>query len=168
MPDLRERPWPDPKLSLADSVVGYFQFLHSTAVNKVAGLTEEQARVTPIPSSPVVSPLGVIKHVTAVYRQHLQIHLAGSHLPSLWPTPDTTADWRLGSDDTVDSVIEDFDREWEQAQRNIAAADWDAEVAVYGRAVRVGRLLVDVLQEVARHVGHLDVVREMIDGATGE
>jgi len=37
----------------------------------------------------------------------------------------------------------------------------------YGRANSVGRVLVDVLQELARHCGHLDITREWIDGSTG-
>jgi len=40
-------------------------------------------------------------------------------------------------------------------------------VMTYGRANSVGRVLVDVLQELARHLGHLDITRERIDGSTG-
>ncbi len=168
MIDVRARPWPDDDLDLAAAVIDYFRFLHDTAVNKVAGLTEDQARLTPIPSSPVVSPLGLIQHLTAVYRQHLRIHLAGSDLPTLWPTRDTTADFRVADGDTVESVVAAFDSEFAGAMVAVRAADPEAMVAAYGRPVRVGRLLADVQQEVARHVGHLDIVRELIDGATGE
>ena len=163
----RERPWPDRDLSLAGSVVDYFRFLHDTAVNKVVGLDEQQARITPVPTSPALSPLGLIQHLTAVYRQHLQIHLVGSDLPSLW-TEDTTSDFRVAPDATVESVIAAFDDEFVRASAAVAKANLDAFVQVYDRLVRVGRLLVDVQQEVARHVGHLDIVRELIDGTTGE
>ena len=163
----RERPWPEGDLSLSDAVADYFRFLHDTAVNKVAGLGEQQARMTPIPTSPAVSPLGLIQHLTAVYRQHLQIHLVGTDLPSLW-TKDTTSDFRIAPEATVESVIAAFDAEFARASAAVAAADLDATVQVYGRPVRVGRLLVDVQQEIARHVGQLDIVRELIDGATGE
>jgi hypothetical protein len=37
----------------------------------------------------------------------------------------------------------------------------------YGRANTVGRVLVELLQELARHLGHLDITRERIDGSTG-
>ena len=168
MIDVRPRPWPDDDLDLISAVIDYFRFLHDTAVNKVAGLSEDQARVAPIPSSPVVSPLGLIQHLTAVYRQHLQIHLAGSDLPTLWPTRDTAADFRVADGDAIADVIAAFDAEFARAMTAVRAADPDAMVAAYGRPVRVGRLLADVQQEVARHVGHLDIVRELIDGATGE
>ena len=46
--------------------------------------------------------------------------------------------------------------------------DWSSFVQGYRGPIRVERLLVDVLQESARHLGHLDIVRELIDGARGE
>jgi len=46
--------------------------------------------------------------------------------------------------------------------------DWSGFVEGYRGPIRVERLLLDVLQESARHLGHLDVVRELIDGARGE
>lgn len=63
---LRDRPWPDTDLTLAQSVIGYFEFIHTTAVNKLDGLDEQQARATPLATSPVMNPLGLIKHLTAV------------------------------------------------------------------------------------------------------
>ncbi|HEY0640838.1 MAG TPA: DinB family protein [Pseudonocardiaceae bacterium] len=164
----RDRPWPEPELGLRESVLEYFQFVHTTAVNKVAGLSEEAARATPLASSPVMSVLGLIKHLTAVQRQHVQLHVGGAELPQLWRHEDTTWDFRVAADETIDSVVAAFDAEWERSRATLAAADWDATVEVYGRPVRVGRLLVDVLQESARHLGHLDIVRELVDGATGE
>jgi hypothetical protein len=50
----------------------------------------------------------------------------------------------------------------------LARADWTVATEAYGQPVVIGRLVVDVLQETARHVGHLDVLRELIDGTTGE
>ena len=164
----RPRPWPDRDLELLPAVVDYFRFLHDTAVDKVAGLDEEQARATPIPTSPAISPLGLIQHLRAVYRQHLQIHLVGSDLPPLWFADDLDSEFRIAPDATVDSVVAAFDEEFSRASAAVAAADPAATIISYGEPVRVGRFLVDVQQEVARHVGHLDIVRELIDGAKGE
>ncbi len=164
----RDRPWPDGDLPLAESVVEYLRFVHTTCVNKIAGLDEEQARATPLPTSPAMSVLGLVKHLTAVQRQHIQRHAGGSDLPSLWRSDDHDFEFRIGPDETIGSVVAAFDAEWERSRATLAALDWDTTVEVYGRPVRVGRLLVDVLQESARHLGHLDIVRELIDGATGE
>lgn len=164
----RDRPWPSHDADLAGSVVEFLQFIHTTCVNKLAGLDEAQARATPIPSSPAVSPLGLVKHLTAVQRQHIQRHIGGSDLPLLWRSNDTTFEFRVGDDETIASVVTAFDEEWERSRRTLDSVDWDSFIDVYHRPVRVARLLVDVLQESARHLGHLDVVRELIDGTTGE
>ncbi len=137
-------------------------------MNKLDGLTEEQARATPLASSPSVSPLGLVKHLTAVQRQHIQRHIGGSDLPLLWRSDDTTFEFRIGPEETIASVIAAFDEEWARSRETLSRVDWDSTVTVYDSPTRVARLLVDVLQESARHVGHLDVVRELIDGATGE
>jgi len=148
--------------------VAFLGFLHVTCVNKLDGLSEQQARATPLATSPAVSALGVIKHLTSVQRQHIQHSIGGCELPSLWAEGDDEHEWRVRVGETISSVIADFDAEWVRSQETMAEADWDAEVLVHGSGVRVGRLLVDVLQEQARHVGHLDVVRELIDGSVGE
>src|SRR5689334_8739003 len=165
---LRDRPWPDDDLTLQQSVVGYFQFVHTTVVNKLDGLTEEQARATPLPASPVMNPLGLVKHLTAVQRQHIQRTIGGHDLPSLWRSDDHDYEFRIGSDETVAGVIAAYDAEWELSQQTLAAADWSAFVTGYHGPIRIGRFVADVLQESARHLGHLDILRELIDGGKGE
>lgn len=165
---LRERPWPPEDSTLRESVIGYFGFVHTTAVNKLDGLDEEQARATPLPTSPVMSPLGLIKHLTAVQRQHIQRTAGGQDLPSLWRSDDHDFEFRVGPDETIASVVAAYDAEWERSQRTLRAVEWSEFVEGYHGPVRIERLLMDVLQESARHLGHLDIVRELIDGARGE
>jgi hypothetical protein len=169
-PILRDRPWPDRAANLEQSVVGFLQFVHTTCVNKLDGLDEDQARVTPLETSPAMSLLGLVKHLTAVQRQHIQRRIGGSDLPQLWRSDDLAYDFRIEADETIASVVAAYDEEWERSQATLADADWDSMPAPRDgyEAVRVGRILVDVLQESARHLGHVDVVRELIDGATGE
>lgn len=61
-----------------------------------------------------------------------------------------------------------YDAEWERSRETLSKVDWTGFVEGYRGPIRVERLLLDVLQESARHLGHLDVVRELIDGARGE
>lgn len=162
------REWPDREASLPESAIAFLDFVRVTSINKLAGLTEEQARATPLPSSPVLSPLGLIKHLAAVQRQHIQIHIGGCDLPSLWRADDHDYEFRIGADETIDSVVAALDDEWERSRTTLSGIDTETPIVVYGQPNRVGRLLIDVLQESARHLGHLDIVRELIDGATGE
>jgi Protein of unknown function (DUF664) len=167
---MQERPrlWPERELSVDLSVLGFLDFVNTTAVNKLSGLSDTQARATPIPSSPVVSALGLIKHLTAVQRQHIQIHIGNADLPPLWNSADHDEEFRVTSTETIESVIAAFDAECELSRQTLSRVDLDSPIVAYGEPNTAGRLLVDVLQECARHLGHLDVVRELIDGVRGE
>ncbi len=164
----RPRDFPDRQLPLGGAVVAFLGFIHATAVSKLVGLTDAQARTTPLPTSPVMSPLGLVKHLTAVLRQHIQIHIGGQDLPSLWRADDHDFEFRLGPHDTIIAVVAAFDAEYERSLITLAAIDLESPIIAHGLPNTAGRLLVDVLQECARHLGHLDIVRELIDGSTGE
>ncbi|MGZ0152189.1 mycothiol transferase [Kribbella sp. WER1] len=126
----RNRPWPDDDLTLPQSVLGFFQLIHTTAVNKLDGLDEQQARATPLATSPVMNPLGLIKHLTAVQRQHIQRTIGGQDLPSLWRSEDHDYEFRIGADETIASVLAAYDAEWERSQATLRAVDWDGLVGV--------------------------------------
>lgn len=164
----RDRPFPPTDIDISSSLLAFLGFVQTTAINKVAGLSESQAAMTPIPSSPVMSPLGVLKHLTAVLRQHVQIHIGNHNLPPLWNSGDHDFEWRLSPEDTITNVIARFDEECALTRTTLTGLDMETPIVSYGKPNRVGRLLVDVLQECARHLGHLDIVRELIDGSTGE
>lgn len=166
IPRLRE--WPASDLTLLQSVVAFLEFVSVTAINKLEALSEDQARATPLVTSPAMSLLGLIKHLTAGQRQHIQRHIGGSDLPSLWRPDDTTFEFRIGPNETIDSVIVAFDEELQRSKQTLASIDPEATVLAYERPTRVGRVLIDFLQESARHLGHIDILRELIDGSTGE
>jgi uncharacterized damage-inducible protein DinB len=161
------RTWADDELRLQWE---FLTFLRITAVNKVAGLSRELAAATPLPTSPVLSLLGVVKHLTAVERFWLSIVGGGSDLPSLWED-DPEADWRLTDDDTPATVVAAYRAEWAHSEAALAgkvAGDGVAVSGVGGKERTVRWLLSHLIQETARHVGHMDLLREMADGARGE
>lgn len=159
------RTWPT-KLATDEGVLAweFLDFLRKTAVMKVDGLTRDQAAAAPIPTSPKLTALGVLKHLVAVERYWLGIAGAGLDLPSLWEgSPDPS--WDLTDDDTPESLIEAYREEWTNAEA-LKKLDPDATAADGERTVRW--ILAHVAQETARHVGHLDLLRELADGQVGE
>jgi uncharacterized damage-inducible protein DinB len=165
-----ERHWPaqwaDDELRLQWE---FLTFLRITAVNKIAGLHPARAGATPLPTSPFLSLTGVVKHLTAVERFWLSIVGGGSDLPSLWED-DVNAEWRLTERDTPATAVAAYRAEWAHAERALAgsAASDAAKVTVQGADRTVRWLLSHVIQETARHVGHMDILREMADGERGE
>jgi len=144
----------------------FLTFLRITAASKVAGLDPAQGALAPIPTSPVVSAMGVLKHLTAVERYWISIIGGGSDLPELWGE-DADASWKFGPDETPSSVIADYQAEWERSDRALAGRGPDEPTAVADDKT-IRWILTHVIQETARHVGHLDFLRELADGTKGE
>jgi hypothetical protein len=144
----------------------FLQFLRATAVNKVAGLPAEQAAATPLPTSPRMSALGVVKHLTAVERWWLCIEAGGVDLPSLWAgTPDPS--WDLTPEDTPASVVAAYRAQWARAEKALHGLGPD-DRSRRRSEFTVRWVVAHVVQETARHVGHLDLLRELADGEVGE
>ena len=147
----------------------FLTFLRLTAVSKVEGLSRELATAAPIPTSPVVTALGVIKHLIAVERYWLSIEAGGQDVPALWGA-DADASWLVEDHETVESVLADYRAEWARSDRAIEGlapgdrtrSDRDGR----GRTLRW--VLAHLVQETGRHVGHLDFLRELADGEKGE
>src|SRR4051812_28243090 len=134
------------------------------------GLTDEQARLTPTRSA--LSVGGLIKHVAVVERNWVDTIL---QRPRGDPA-DYLASFQMGPDETLASVL---------ALSEQAAAETDQVVAAIkdlGQAVPVPKgvpwfpqdveawsvrwVLLHLIEEIARHAGHADIVRESLDGAT--
>ncbi|MBB1151786.1 MULTISPECIES: mycothiol transferase [Amycolatopsis] len=162
-----ERVWPDPLDGDEMTVqTRFLDFLRATALQKITGLTREQAAAAPLPSSPRTSALGVLKHLTAVERWWLVIEAGGSDEPSLWPgSPDPS--WELTPEDDVAPVVAAYRAEWERAAAALAGLAPDDRTRRSGEFT-VRWVLAHVVQETARHVGHLDALRELADGSVGE
>ena len=145
---------------------GYLNYQRATLLNICAGLTGEQLARRAIPPSEL-SLLGLLRHMTKVERIWFRMRFAGEQL-----------DFPFGSD---------FQAEFEQADPARAAADYarlteefklaDAAVAhasledtfVHnGETMSLRLIYLHMIEEYARHLGHADLLREQIDGATGE
>jgi len=84
------------------------------------------------------------------------------------------AEFTVGPGESTESVLSGYRDEVERARHVIAAAALTDRAALGGRfatpeqAPALIRILFHLLQEYARHLGHLDIARELIDGTTGE
>lgn len=162
----------DEATGLAEYVDTQLEALRASA----HGLTEEQARLTPTRSA--LSVGGIIKHINFVIR------------PPEAPTDITVGEegeiaqdataafmdtFALRDDETLAGTLATFDERRPQVVAWIRGSDEDEEITVgpapwYGRMdTRQARLRyahVHFVEELARHAGHADIIREQIDGAT--
>ncbi len=147
---------------------GWLDFHRDTLLTKCAGLTAEQLCQRSVPPS-TLSLLGLVRHLTEVERWWLRVKVDGTPLPDVYCTEDNLD----GDIDDVDPAQAAADLERYRAEVALcreAAARHDLEETFPGREHSLdGRWTrIHLIEEYARHNGHADLLRERIDGVTGE
>ncbi|MFI9786964.1 DinB family protein [Kitasatospora sp. NPDC051984] len=133
---------------------------------KCEGLSPEQLAHRSVPPS-TMSLLGLIRHLAEVERDWRNWIALGEPAPKLYGDPDGDFEGALPERSVVDGAFADLERE---------QADTDAEFAKFpDLGARIGRdhdpvraLWVHRIEEYARHCGHADLLRERVDGRTGQ
>ncbi|MEV4417200.1 DinB family protein [Catellatospora sp. NPDC049609] len=149
-----------------ETLTGLLDFLRATVVHKVAGLTDEQAFSRPVTASGL-TPAGLVKHLTGVERFWFSIDFAGHDLPWPW-TEQEPGGFVLAPQDSLAGIVEAYTAECERSRAAVAGAALDDRARADGNTFTLRYALTHVIQETARHCGHLDLLRECIDGQTGE
>lgn len=154
-----------------DLLFGYLDWYHETLFRKLDGLSDQQLR-TPIQPFGW-APLGLVKHLTWVQRRWFRWGFTAENVRA-YLCDDDSAEWRIEDGESTTDVFAGYRAEREHGLRIVAGHGLDDQARVGGRfataqqAPSLGRILFHLLQEYARHLGHLDMLRELINGVTGE
>jgi len=136
-------------------------------VRKIEGITEEEARRSLVASG--TSLAGIVKHLAYVERFWFQRMFSGHDVEFPWSEDDPDADWRVESWETVSGLVAFYRSEIEESRRIEAAAGGLDRKTRYSKPRFTLRwIMLHMIEETARHAGHADLLREAIDGATGE
>lgn len=134
---------------------------------KIDGLDDEQLRRPMTPSG--LTLLGLVKHLAAVEYGWFCQPFGRDTEPLPFDHDDDDADLRIGENETTADVIDFYRRARAAANESIAELDVDAVgTAWFGDQVSLRWILIHMIEETARHVGHIDIMRELIDGRTGD
>ena len=166
MPD--SRPYPPPRAAEREMLVAFLRFERATLEMKCEGLEPEQLRMRSVPPSSM-SLIGLVRHLAEVERGWFRRGIAGEEAPPIYysdAAPD--GDFDVDTAD-VEEAFATWKHECEAADVIIAEHsldDLDTRPDREGDSLRW--ILVHMIEEYARHNGHADLMRERIDGATGE
>ncbi|MFC9330354.1 DinB family protein [Kitasatospora sp. NPDC057015] len=163
----------DPPFAADESAMlaSWLDYHRATLAVKCEGLTEDQLRLRSVPPSNL-SLLGLVRHMAEVEQHWYQVILLGEELSEglYWSAEDEDGDFN--GVDTADAA-EAF-ATW-QAQIELARRACEGlPLETVGRRQRRGAdvtlrwIQVHMIEEYARHNGHADLLRELVDGATGE
>ncbi|MER6949533.1 DinB family protein [Nonomuraea sp. NPDC000554] len=148
----------------------WLEWHRATLAVKCAGLSDEQLRERAVPPSNL-SLLGLVRHMAHVERAWFRRNIADEDIPLLYgkeTNPD--ADFEEVDTASVEEAFATWQDEMERARKISAELPLDAMAKRQrdGQDVSHRRILVHLIQEYARHNGQADLLRERIDGVTGE
>jgi uncharacterized damage-inducible protein DinB len=147
----------------------WLDFYRATILEKCDGLNAAQLKERPVTSSRL-SLLGIIRHMTFVEQVWFESTFAGRDITEYYKTEgDRDADFNDLDDTAVENVFILYGQVTDLARELSAGHDLDEMAAKprRGRDVDLRWILIHMIEEYARHCGHADLIRELIDGATG-
>lgn len=153
-----------------ETLEGFLDWYRAVVERKVDGLTLSDARLVMTPTG--MSALGIVKHLGWVERGWFRETFAGEDVDEIDVDGDNSVEFAIGNDDTVESVIAFYRAEVEHSRRVFRDAPsldaLSARETSYREQVSLRWIMVHMLEETARHAGHLDLMRERIDGQVGD
>ncbi len=152
-------PLPDEKTGLAV----FLDDQRRAILSKLDGLTEEQATTRSTTSEFCL--LTLVKHVAFVEHRWFQLEIARRDIPGLWPPPDQR-ELEIEPGDTLVSIRVLYESTIAESQKILDDVD-DLDSTSEATGLNRRWVLLHLLEELARHAGHADILRESIDGQTG-
>ncbi len=176
---LNDRGQPEPPIAGDEvaTLLGSLERQRATLLWKCGGLDSAGLRVTT--ASSAITLGGLLKHLAGVETYKFSWMLLGERPVAPWDTVDWDADpdwdWHSAAEESPEELVAQW-REAVARSRSIVAeavsGDGLDTLADFttpdGQSPSLRRLLIDLIEEYARHVGHADLIRESIDGLVGE
>jgi uncharacterized damage-inducible protein DinB len=174
--DEQGRPEPPVSGDEVAAVLGFLDYQRATLGWKIRGLDRDALAATTAASSMTLG--GLLKHMSYVEDHWFQRVLAGEPTAPPWDTVDWSLDrdwdWHSAIEDTPEQLVASWQAAVERSRAHVAHAlaenglDHRARDMPHGEAPNLRWILLHMIEEYARHNGHADLLRESIDGETGE
>ena len=168
---------PPPAGSELNTLLGALERQRGYVAWKCGTLNSAGLRATLGPSTMTLG--GLLKHLAAVEDDVFSVKLHGRDPHPPWDTVDWDADpdweWHSAAEDSPERLVSLWQEAVSRSRTLVAEAIADGgldRLASFtwpdGRTPSLRRLLIDMIEEYARHVGHADLIRESVDGLVGE
>jgi uncharacterized damage-inducible protein DinB len=177
--DVDEHGRPEPPLTAGETatLLGFLDYQRATLAWKCSGLDAAGLRATVGASSMTLG--GMLKHLALVEDDWFSQWLDGRELAPPWDTVDWDGDpdwdWHSAAEDTPEELLALWQDAVDRSRARVAEALADGGLERLprrrwpdGRAPSLRWIVVHMIEEYARHNGHADLIRESVDGLTGE
>ncbi|MFD6877180.1 MULTISPECIES: DinB family protein [unclassified Streptomyces] len=149
----------------------FLDYTRDTTRAKCAGVSAENARKALLPGSPLMTMSGLINHLRWVEYYWFQVVFLGEEDSGPWTAEDPDREMRIGVDFPLPQLLDEYAAQSARYRELVAGNGLDEKAR---RPVRSGLhvdlrwILLHLTEETARHNGHLDILRELLDGTTGD
>jgi uncharacterized damage-inducible protein DinB len=170
---LVERVEPQASVDEATTLAEFLDYYRATLLLKAAGLTDEQARTAASPPS-TLNLMGLVRHMAEVernwYRRVFRGESRDSAPPIFYTDDDTELDMQPPPGATLAEAVAALEGEIAIARQIATDVPLDQPAAIerHGERPNLRWIMVHMIEEYARHCGHADLLREAIDGQTGD
>ncbi|MYX13593.1 DUF664 domain-containing protein [Streptomyces sp. SID8374] len=148
----------------------FLDYARETARAKCAGVSPENERKALLPGSPLMTMSGVINHLRWVENYWFEVVFLGEEDRSPMTDEDPDREMRVAVGFPLTQLLEEYAEQSARYRELVAAHDLDERAVGTirdGLHVDLRWILLHLTEETARHNGHLDILREMLDGTTG-
>ncbi|MEV4915614.1 DinB family protein [Streptomyces tirandamycinicus] len=149
----------------------FLDYARDTARAKCAGVSAENARKALLPGSPLMTMSGLINHLRWVEYYWFQVVFLGEEDQGPWTEEDPDREMRVAVGFPLEQLLDEYAEQSARYRDLVAGNDLDSRAERAGgdgRHVDLRWILLHLTEETARHNGHLDILREMLDGTTGD
>jgi uncharacterized damage-inducible protein DinB len=162
-----ERPFPPRNGDEKTLLTIYLDWYRDGLLAKVDGLSDADMKRRLVPSETTL--FGIVHHLAYVERWWFQDVFAGRPCEYLWSDDDPDAEWHVEATISSDEAIALYKRECDINRKIVADADPE-DFAKHDefQDMILRRVMIHMIEETARHVGHADILRELTDGLTGQ
>ena len=160
------RQFPSATADERQMLTGWLDYQRATVRLKCTGLSEEQAERAVLPASPRMTVKTLVGHLRHVELGWFETSFLGVQ------EVDAKDPFKLSQppDASLDRLLDEYDQQCERSRKIVAGHQLDELEAWAPEGIELVSLrwiLTHLIEETARHLGHLDAMRELIDGTTG-
>ena len=150
----------------------FLDYARDTVHAKCAGLSEADARRAPLPGSPLMTISGLVSHLRWVECAWIDETLLGGVIDAPWTDEDPDREFRIAVEVPLTQLLAEYRAACDRHREVVAALDLDTlsrgELGWRTEPVTLRWILFHLVEETARHNGHIDILRELADGTRGK
>ncbi|HEY7043617.1 MAG TPA: DinB family protein [Nocardioidaceae bacterium] len=153
------------------TLLAFLDYTRQTARAKCEGIAAEHVGAAPLPTSPLTSIGGIVNHMRWVEHSWIENEFVGGPDLGPWTDEEPDKEFSIGAETSIEETLAAYDEQIARTDAIIAGLDLDDRSQA---PIRTGErptlrwVILHLIEENARHNGHLDILRELADGTTGD